>query len=72
MVNRETGEVYEVDPKDFDDLGFMHLCDWLEQVARSGEWNYRRAAYRAMAEYYGGVALEEFDRVYAAASDNVS
>jgi hypothetical protein len=72
VINRETGDVYEVDPQDFDDLGFMHLCDWLEQVTRSQEWDYRRAGYRAMAEYYGGVALEEFDRVYAAATRDVS
>ena len=65
VINRETGEVYQMESQDFDDLGFMHLCDWLEQVPRSQDWGYRRDAYQAMAKYYGGIALEEFDRIFA-------
>ena len=68
VINRETGEVYQMESQDFDDLGFMHLCDWLEQVPRSQDWGYRRDAYQAMAKYYGGIALEEFDRIFADAS----
>ena len=68
VINRETSEVYQIEPQDFDDLGFMHLCDWLEQVPRSQTWDYRRDAYQAMAKYYGGIALEEFDRIFATAS----
>ena len=68
IKHRETGEMMGVSRKDFDDLVCMHLCDWLEQVARSENmWDYRRDAYRRMAERLGGIALESFDKVYAEA-----
>lgn len=60
-----TGEEIELSPGDFDDLCRIHLCDWLEQVPRCKEWDYRREAYRAMAERLGGVALESYHRVFA-------
>jgi len=51
---------------DFDDLCRVHLYDWLEQVPRSRlGWDYRRAAYRGMAERLGGTAREAYDRVFA-------
>ena len=64
--NRETGEMMDVSRKDFDDLVRLHLCDMLEQVARSNAWDTRREAFRNMAERLGGVALEAYDRVFAA------
>ena len=63
--DRICGEVVELSREDFDDLVRVHLCDWLEQVPRSQEWTYRRDAYRRMAEWLGGVALESFEQVYA-------
>lgn len=51
--------------EDFGDLCVVHLCDWLEQVERSGNWDYRRAAYRSLAERLGGVALASYERVFA-------
>ncbi len=63
--DRICGEVVELSREDFDDLLRVHLCDWLEQVPRSQEWTYRRDAYRRMAEWLGGVALESFEQVYA-------
>jgi hypothetical protein len=51
--------------QDFDDLCRVHLVDWLEQVPRSGEWDYRRAAYRRMAERLGGPAEENYERIFA-------
>jgi hypothetical protein len=63
--NRETGETLELSREDFDDLVRVHLCDWLEQVARSGRWTYRRDAMRRMARRLGGVAQESYERVYA-------
>lgn len=65
MRNRETGEPIELSREDFDDLVTLHLCDWLEQVARSGEWSYRRDAMRRMADRLGGIAKESYERVYA-------
>src|SRR5262249_9965212 len=62
--NRETGEGMPPDRADYDDLCRVHLCDWLEQVERSGRWDYRRSAYRQMAERLGGIALAWYDRVY--------
>ena len=65
LRNRETGETIELSREDYDDLVRLHLCDWLEQVERSGRWAMRRDAYRNMAKRLGGVALESYDRVYA-------
>jgi hypothetical protein len=67
IVDRLTGQPVELSPGDFDDLCRVHLYDWLEQVPRSRwGWGYRRAAYRRMAERLGPVALEAYDRVFAA------
>jgi hypothetical protein len=65
--NRETGETIELSTRDYEDLVRLRLCDWLEQVARSGRWDYRRDAIRRMAERLGGIAQESYDRVYAQA-----
>jgi hypothetical protein len=63
--NRVTGETIELSREDFDDLVRVHLCDWLEQVQRSGRWTYRRDAIRRMAQRLGGVAQTSYQRVYA-------
>ena len=65
--NRETGEIMELTREDYDDLVRVHLCDWLEQVARSNRWTYRPDAFRRMARRLGGVAQESYQRVYAEA-----
>lgn len=51
--------------QDFNDLMRIHLCDWLEQVARWGQWDYRRAAFERMAQRLGGIAAERFAAVFA-------
>jgi hypothetical protein len=63
--NRETGEAIELSPEDYEDLVRLRLCDWLEQVARSNRWDYRRHAIRLMAQRLGGIAQESYQRVYA-------
>jgi hypothetical protein len=68
ISDRLTGEVQSLSRADFDDLCRVHLYDWLEQVPRSREWDYRRAAYRRLAEYLGPSAVEACNRVYAAES----
>lgn len=65
FVNRVTGESVEQTPDDFDDLCRIHLYDWLEQVGRSQKWDYRRPAYRGLAERLGGEALKMYDEVFA-------
>lgn len=65
FVDRITGESVELSRPDFDDLCRVHLFDWLEQVPRSKEWDYRRAAYRKMAERLGRSAEEDYERTYA-------
>ena len=67
ICNRESGEIMELSREDYDDLVRVHLCDWLEQVARSERWNYRSDAIRRMALRLGGVAQESYDRVYGQA-----
>jgi len=64
--NRETGEPIELSRPDYDDLVRLRLCDWLEQVARSNRWDYRRDAIRLMAQRLGGMAEESYRQVYSA------
>ncbi|HTU89766.1 MAG TPA: hypothetical protein VMF69_06705 [Gemmataceae bacterium] len=66
--DRLTGEEMQLSEDDFTDLCKIHLYDWLEQVPRSQKWDYRREAYRRMATRLGGIALESYDRVFAAPS----
>ena len=42
----------------------IHLCDWLEQVARWGQWDHRREAFERMAQRLGGIAEERFAEVF--------
>jgi hypothetical protein len=66
ISERDTGVSHDLSRADFDDLCRVHLYDWLEQVPRSRYgWDYRRAAYRRMAERLGGNALTAYDRVFA-------
>jgi len=65
IVDRIKGEDVELSKADFDDLCRVHLFDWLEQVPRSREWDYRRAAYQSMAERLGQPAKEVYERVFA-------
>ncbi|HKI32290.1 MAG TPA: hypothetical protein VKA46_10515 [Gemmataceae bacterium] len=65
ILDRLSGEEVLLSRQDFDDLCRIHLYDWLEQVPRSREWDYRRSAYRHMAERLGGPAVEEYARVFA-------
>ncbi len=69
--DRITGETVSLSREDFDDLGRVHLFDWLEQVPRSGEWDYRRAAYRRLAERLGPAATAAYDRVFGQANAGV-
>jgi hypothetical protein len=73
LRNRETGETMSLTRREYDDLCWTHLCDWLEQAPRSRfGWDYRRAAYRQMAERLGANAIAAFDEVYAAATSSAS
>jgi hypothetical protein len=66
FVDRITGEEVALSRGDFDDLCRVHLYDWLEQVPRSRwGWDYRRAAYRRMADRIGGAALTAYEKVFA-------
>ncbi len=64
FVDRITGERIEASEKDFLDLITIHLCDWLEQIERSGVWDYRREGYRDMAELLSGRWWEAYEETY--------
>jgi hypothetical protein len=64
--DRITAEEVELSREDFDDLCRVHLYDWLEQVPRSREWGYRRAAYQRMADRLGSTARQIYQQVFAA------
>jgi len=65
ITDRITEQEVNLSREDFDDLARIHVFDWLEQVPRSKEWDYRREAYRGMATRLGGAALEWYDKVFA-------
>jgi hypothetical protein len=65
IIDRLTGEEIPLGKEDFEDLCRVHLYDWLEQVPRSQEWDYRRVAYRRMANRLGGAAREAYDRAFS-------
>ena len=69
ILDRFSGETADVPDEDFDALCFMHLCDWLEQVGRSGAYDYRRTGYRYLANRVGGVGLDNYNRVFADAPE---
>ncbi|HWG46848.1 MAG TPA: hypothetical protein VN688_29060 [Gemmataceae bacterium] len=62
--DRISGDQVQLSEDELTDLCKIHLYDWLEQVPRSQQWDYRREAYRRIANRLGGVALESYDRVY--------
>jgi len=64
ITDRITGKEVQLSQHEFDDLCRVHLLDWLEQIPRSQEWDYRRAAYRRMAERLGEPAKDHFNRLY--------
>ena len=63
--HRESGEMVPLTDAEFDDLCRVHLADYLEQVPRSGSWDYRRDGYRALAERLRGEALADYSRTIA-------
>ena len=63
--DRVTGEPVEQTAEDFDDLCRIHLYDWLEQVGRSKNWDYRRPGYRQLAARLGAEASAMYDEVFA-------
>ena len=66
LRNRETGESISLTRRELDDLCCVHLFDWLEQAPRSRfGWDYRRQAYRQMAERLGGPILQAYERAFA-------
>jgi hypothetical protein len=70
IVDRLTGEEVQLSRADFDDLCRVHLYDWLEQAPRSQKWDYRREAYRRMAERLGPTAKSAYDQVFSQETAN--
>lgn len=65
LSNSISGGQLVLNEQDMRDLSAIALADWLSQVAATGEWSYRRAAYVRMASILGGKAREDFRLVYA-------
>jgi hypothetical protein len=65
MTSRLTGEPIELNSEELEDLLRVHLVDRLEQIPRSKAFDWRKDAFRAMANRLGPTAQAEFDRVYA-------
>jgi hypothetical protein len=59
----------ELTPQEYEDLCSVHLFDWLEQAPRSRfGLDYRREAYRKMADRLGGRAVDAYESVFGAVS----
>jgi hypothetical protein len=67
ILDRFSGQELDVSDEDFHDLCVVHMCDWLEQVERSNAWDYRRTAGANLAKRLGGIALESYQKIFAAA-----
>lgn len=65
MTSRLTGEPIELNNAELEDLLRVHLVDRLEQIPRSKEWDWRKDAFREIANRLGPQAQAEFERVYA-------
>src|SRR4051794_11607735 len=64
ILDRLDGGEVPLSRQDYDDLCRVHLLDWLEQVPRSQEWDYRRSAYRKMADRLGTPWRHEYERTF--------
>lgn len=62
--SRFGGDIVFSDEEEFDNFCTIHLCDWLDQVEMTGEWDYRFTIYRWIASRLGGAPLEAFKWVY--------
>lgn len=69
--DRFTDEIIAISNQDFDDLCTVHLCDWIEQVARSKAWDYRRKAYGDLAARMGGVGKTRYEDVFRDAPEQL-
>jgi hypothetical protein len=65
MTSRLTGERIELDHAELHDLLRVHLVDRLEQIPRSKAFEWRKDAFREMANRLGLEARAEFERVYS-------
>jgi (p)ppGpp synthase/HD superfamily hydrolase len=65
LQNRFTNEPLPITAEEWQDLMTLHLCDRLEQVERTGNWDMRRQGWHDMAQRLGGIALREYERVFA-------
>ena len=68
--DRLSAEAIKLSRAEFEDLMRLHLCDYLEQVERSGAWDYRRDDIRTVAERLGGVALESYRETFRREPNN--
>ena len=64
MIDRLTGEWVELSEQDFDDLMRVQLADRVEQVPRSRQFDFRRAAFRRMAERLGPRTERRFHETF--------
>lgn len=66
ICDREGNPPIPVSTETLTDLATVHLFDWLEQVERSEfGWDYRRPAYRQMAQLVGSEAETLYAEVFA-------
>ena len=66
ILDRITGQEIVLSTEDLDDLCRVHFYDFMEQVPRIREWDYRRPAYLRMAQRIGPRAMQLYDNIYAA------
>ncbi|NKB68101.1 MAG: hypothetical protein GKR89_13650 [Candidatus Latescibacteria bacterium] len=64
LVDRLNGGTIDLSSAQYEDLLRLHLCDFLEQVERSGAWNAQRHSFAAMARRLGQPALGTYQTTF--------
>lgn len=65
LGDRLSGGTIDLSRAQYQDLLRLHLCDFLEQVERSGAWNAQRSSFAAMARRLGQPALDAYQDVFS-------
>ena len=66
IPDRLTGAWLELSRSEFEDLMRLHLCDFLELVARTAMWDYERSTMQLMSERLGGAMRQAYLDTFAA------
>lgn len=65
IKDRFTNGYVSLSRAEFEDLMQLHLCDFLEQVERTNEWDYAREAMGILSARIGAAARKAYEATFA-------